>query len=338
MACGTSSFLKRAAWWLSAPGLAGWRGSARHLARAFLPTVGGFRPNFHVGEYRVLIQTATGRRWLLDAETGRTLDDAPSPEPWPTAPPALAEYKAVVIESGRRIVALEGRTGREVWTTTITPSSMVSGDPPQLRVARWRDTILVLTQTSLGARLQRLDANTGKPLWATMPLLAADTLPPTDWGLDKDAVYLPQGSKLIALSLADGNLLWEKQFPRMAASWRVSREGHFLIVHPARIPEWQFQFRSPFGAVQWGICLPPEERPGSGCPLLAFDPATGRIVQRWNFPAGPMRWRTYPAEPSLWPVVEVGQRSGDAGMTVISTRGGLVVTIGGQAWGLRARE
>ena len=37
----------------------------------------------------------------------------------------------------------------------------------------------------------------------------------------------------------------------------------------------------------------------------------------------------------MWPVVEIAQRSGDAGMTVISTHGGLVVTVGEQVWGLR---
>src|SRR5260370_38629371 len=109
-----------------------------------------------------------------------------------------------------------------------------------------------------------------------MPLLDPHTADKSDWGIDEETVYLPQGRKLLALSLADGKPRWETMLTGPAASWRASREGASLLVYPASVTEWRFQFRSPLGAVQWGLSLPPEERPGSGCPLLALDPQPGR--------------------------------------------------------------
>ena len=302
----------------------------------FLPKIGRFYSEYFAGADRVLIQTASGRRWLLDAETGRTLHDAPtSSEPWPIAPQGLPDNRLLLVVD-RRIVVLDAHTGDEVWSTTVRAPSAISSESPRVLVRG--KTILVLTQTNLGSRLQRLDDSTGKPLWPTMPLLAPDTPETSDWGLDNDCFYLAQDRKLIALSLADGKPRWETSQAGPAGTWRAQRESDFLLVYPTKVSEWRFQFRSPIVAVQWGIGLPPEERPGSGCPLLALDPATGRILQRWNFPAGPLSLRSYPAEPSMWPVLNCERVLGDAGMTVISTGSGLVVTVGGRAWGLRSRD
>jgi outer membrane protein assembly factor BamB len=321
-----SAFSGRVLWQREAPGA------------AFLPTRGRFLPTYFAASERVLIQTATGRRLLLDADTGRTLADDPSPQPWPTAPLLFADHRILVVEDGRRLVALDDRTGREIWTSAVNPPSTISGEPPSVRVSHWSKTVLVLTQTNLGPRLQCLDADTGKPAWATMPFLDPGTTDPADWGVDEKTVYVPQCRKLIALALADGKTRWETTLPGPGTAWRASNEIEFLLVHPARVPEWRFQFRSPLLAVQWGISLPPEERPGAGYPLLALNPATGRIEQRWNLPAGPMRSHSYPTETAMWPSFEIMRGTSPAGLNVLQTLGymrtHIVLTLGGRAWGM----
>ena len=273
----------------------------------------------------MLIQTATGRRWLLDAETGATIADVPTtPKPWPAVPHWLPHANRILLTTDTsRVVAIDSQTGAEGWTFAVNAPSTIAGRPPQILVGT--NSVLVLTQTNLGQRLQRLDAATGKPIWPKMPFLDPLTPDQSEWAIDEDTVYLPQGNKLVALSLADGKPRWETALTGPAASWRAVREGSFLLAYPAKVPEWRFQFRSPLGAVQWGVSLPPEERPGAGCPLLALDPATGRLVQRWSFPAGSIRLRSYPAEKAFWPAVGVEHGSGAAGLTVTSMRGGLVV-------------
>jgi outer membrane protein assembly factor BamB len=302
----------------------------------FLPTVGRFYVNYYVDREHVLIQTATGRRWLLDAENGRTVQDEPTAvEPWPEAPQWLADERILVVPDSSSIVVLDA-AGRVVWTARVTAPSAISGQPPSVLVSM--NALLILTQTSLGPRLQRLDPATGKPVWPRTPLLDDSTTAKSAWAIDEDTVYVPQGRKLVALSLTDGKPRWETALAGPAASWRAARVGDFLLVHPAHVAEWRLQFRSPLAAVQWGLSWPPEERPGAGCPVHALDPQTGRIVQRWNVPAGSLRLQSYPAASSLWPAVDVERASGDAGVSVSATRGGLVVTVGGHVWGLHARK
>src|SRR5260370_41531648 len=101
-----------------------------------------------------------------------------------------------------------------------------------------------------------------------MPLLDPHTADKSDWGIDEETVYLPQGRKLLALSLADGKPRWETMLTRPAASWRASREGASLLVYPASVTEWRFPFRSPLGAVHWRFSLRPHDEPRCRCPAL----------------------------------------------------------------------
>jgi outer membrane protein assembly factor BamB/tetratricopeptide (TPR) repeat protein len=303
----------------------------------FLPTLGCFHTNYYADREQVLIQTASGRRWLLHAEDGTTIADLPtSREPWPATPRRLADDRILLVPDFSTVVVLDAASGRDAWTATVNAPSAISGVPP--RVLVHKETVLVLTQTNLGPRLQRLDAATGKPAWSKMPLLDPRISDVSDWAIDDGTVYLPQGNKLVALSLVDGKQRWETTLTGSAASWRIARASDCLLACPATVPEWRFEFRSPLGAVQLGLSMPPEQRPGTGCPVLALDSGTGRVVQRWNLSAGGLRMRSYAAEPSLWPGAFVERVSAEVGLGCCTTPGGLVVTLGGRAWGLRARE
>jgi hypothetical protein len=198
--------------------------------------------------------------------------------------------------------------------------------------------LLVVIQTNLGPRLQRHDSVSGKPLWKGIPLLDPGPLHPSDCDMDTKMIYLARGRKLVALSLVDGKIRWETTLRGPEGTWRVRRWGDYLLAYPRAVTEWQIRFRSPWGAVQWAIGLPPEERPGSSCPILALDAATGKLVQCWNFPAGGLRMRSKPADPSSWFTMEVVRGLEDAGMNVIAVPNGLVVALGGQVWGLRPRD
>ena len=198
-------------------------------------------------------------------------------------------------------------------------------------------SLLVLTPSNLGPQLQRLNAETGTAVWESTVRLADTAYDPANWADDGTVLFLAQGRRLTALTLADGRKRWDVPLTGPDWSWRIRRCGDYLLAWPQATAEQRFTARCPLGALQWGLSRPPEESPGRGCPLLAFDAATGRLVQRWNLPASSLRVRVTPVEPGFVPF-EFSRGLRDAEMRVVPTANGLVVAVGGRAWGLFGAE
>ncbi len=240
---------------------------------------GRFSSYYRADTETVLVQIC-GQRRLLDAATGRAIQQAADGgELWRRPPLELDEQTLAIVPDNRHIVLLDGRTGTVRWTRTLTTGTTLSGEIPQLLGGG--DLLLCVTPTNIGYELQRLDRATGKPVWPQPYLLAMKTLDTSGWSFDHDTVYFAEDRLLTARSLADGGGLWQRPL-EPGASWRVRRVGDFLAVYPV-LPaaREQLRFRSPLGPVQWNMdrSLTPE----AVFPVLCCDPKTGERIERLNF-------------------------------------------------------
>jgi tetratricopeptide (TPR) repeat protein len=292
------------------------------------PPRGRFFSASHASSTRLLVQTATGRRWLLDAATGRLLDDSPtSSQPWPAPPRVLDANTLALVADSRRVLTLDASTGKECWHIDLPGATTRTGEPPQ--ILNRGDVLLLVTPTNLGYRLDRLDRTSGKLSWPRPCLLNLDRLDTTTWTLGDDSVAFAHDHFVEAHSLADGRLLWERPLPE-AASWTVRRVGDGLLAYPDVAARPYFRFQSLGLSVQWKR-VEPLDAP-AGFPVLGFDARTGRLVQRLNFPGFPRAQLRPDSLGSLVVCASLASGSG-AHLLTVGLRGG-VVALAGEVWGL----
>lgn len=240
---------------------------------------GCFSAHYHAGAQTVLMQMS-GKRWLLDATTGRLLQRmTDSRDLWPRPPLPLDERALCVIADKRQIVLLDALTGRPRWSHALRGGTTLSGEAP-LVLGRG-DVLLLVTPANIGYFLQRLDRGSGKPLWPQPRLLSMKALDAAAFALDEEAIYWVEDPTLCARSLTDGRSLWRHSL-HGANAWQIQRVGDYVIVHPVpSVEAGRFRFRSVLGSVQWqiGALLAPEVVFAVSC----LDAKTGQLVQRWNF-------------------------------------------------------
>ena len=284
----------------------------------------------------LLVQTSGGRRWLLDAATGNLLHDDPTAgEPWPRVPVLLPDGGVCITTDARTVVRLDAASGRETWSYTLPGVTTRTGEAPRLAVGP--DALLLAWATNIGWRLQRLDPAKGTLLWSDPPLVNVGELDVDGWSVDADAFYGVQDRVLFARSLKDGGVLWERPLAGPAGSWQTRRVGDALLAYPAETRGARFQFRWLAAALQWEGWFPPEGESGRGYSVMCCDAKTGRLVQRLNFPVDP------------WAFVRLDENGGGLlpafAVATVEMRPlfhlsaeGLVVAVGGRAWGLARRN
>ena len=131
-----------------------------------------------VGETTLLVQ-ASGRRWFLDAATGKIRHEAPATlEAW-SRKPLLLKEKVCLTSDAKTVEMLDGSTAKVEWTYTLPGKTTRSGEPPLVVGAK--DALFVVEPENIGYRLQRLTGLTGKPMWQRPPLLALESLEPAAW-------------------------------------------------------------------------------------------------------------------------------------------------------------
>ena len=123
---------------------------------------------------------------------------------------------------------------------------------------------------------------------AAAPIADGQDAGPGAWTFDTDAVYSIEESLLVARSLADGEIMWQKPLSGAGmraignAAWQARRVGEYLLVSPQAFgSDAQFRFRSPLGTLQWNVG--PLLAPEAVYPLSCYDPKTGQLVQRLHF-------------------------------------------------------
>jgi outer membrane protein assembly factor BamB len=289
---------------------------------------GRFFACYRAGPSRILLQASAGRRWLLDAATGRLLDDAPaSTRPWAAPPRLLDAHTLLLVDGNRRVLALDIQTGKERWHHDLAGWTTWSGEPPQV-LARG-DTLLLLSPTNAGYRFGPLDRDGGKTAWTHRFPVQLKRVDTASWALDDERVAFAHDHFLAVHSLADGRLVWERPLPE-ASSWTVRRVGDALLAYPETAPRRLFRFLSLGGSLQWEKDEPLDAP--AGWPLLCFDFRSGELIQRMNFPAFPRAHRRPGTPGSLVVASSLAPASGVSPLR-LGPRGG-VVSLAGDVWGL----
>jgi outer membrane protein assembly factor BamB len=302
----------------------------------------GFAPHLVASEKTVLVRPASGRRWLLDAASGKLLlDKKEGSTPWLRPPLTLGTDAVAVMPSANRVELVDPQTGRTRWSHVETADSTLSGEP--LDVAGAGEVLLVIVPTNLGYEVQRLDIRNGRAMWPRAYFLTTEQLPPsrTGWAFSTDAIFLAREGMLTALSPADGSVKWEQPLDLMRserppdASWDLFLHNGRVFACPAEQSRIVWRFSWLLAGSQWTMN-------DSRFVLLAHNAGTGRATNFWGFPRdkGPV-WRERtraswaPVLPRLW-VSRVAVRP--SGPTVLPTRKGVAVVAGGKVWVLKPKE
>jgi hypothetical protein len=211
---------RRVAWVLGAGGAPGYRPVG-------FPDAPRFGPEFFASGRLVVAQLSGGRRWFLQADTGRRLD-APGFEEatagvWWAQPPAEVGANRLAVSDGPGLVrVLNLVTGRVTWTHLEGGDASLTGEPPQVR--GWNDALLIAVRRNHGVELDRLDLAEGKSVWTGGPaFLDADRVNLAHADADADHVYAAAGRTLTAFTLKTGRAEWEAELPDThgAGGWVV---------------------------------------------------------------------------------------------------------------------
>src|SRR5262249_5682156 len=152
-----------------------------------------------------------------------------------------------LVRDGRHVTLFDIATGREAWSVRGSAVSRIDGESPRLFAGS--ASLLVVTPSNLGPQLQRLDVETGTPVWKNTVRLADTPHDPANWADDGTTLFLTQGRRLTALTLADGKTRWDVPLTGPDGAWCVRRSVDYLLVWPQATAEGRFTFRSPLGAL-----------------------------------------------------------------------------------------
>jgi outer membrane protein assembly factor BamB/tetratricopeptide (TPR) repeat protein len=207
----------------------------------------GFNPAYFVRGDRLLIQGG-GRRWLLQAATGRLCGQGDAPEAWPWPPLALGKRSVGVVRDARTVERIDLETGRTLWTWTAPGRTTASGEQPLLVGDESR--LLVVISENIGYRLQRLDPETGRARWREMPVLGLDRLDPQGWVVGEEVVFCGRRGGVEVRSLGDGAVLHSRNLP--GETWRLLPARDGVLAWPAEANAVGVRCRWLWGEVQWG--------------------------------------------------------------------------------------
>ena len=124
---------------------AGYMDRTRSVSRRAAPGAsfpvpeGYFQPAYHHCGKGVHIQTAAGRRWLLDYRSGHLLYDAPaSANPWPAPPVSLGPHHFILVPDPRHARPRRWQYGtKHLWTFVVNaPSAIPNQRPPRSRLSQ----------------------------------------------------------------------------------------------------------------------------------------------------------------------------------------------------------
>jgi outer membrane protein assembly factor BamB len=274
----------------AATGLVLWSRWAPAAHLGLLEPSGTFCPHFLAAADRLLVQTASGHCWLVDAASGRLLQDwTNSSQPWRCAP-VLIEPQAACLGTGpKRVVLLDLNSGKERWHFDLTePSSLAGEMPDYFAQGNW---LYVLSHRNYGTTVQAVDLRSGSPRWPQDRFLARKLLTAKQVCVNDQAICHIAENVLHAHSLADGKPLWTIPLADLVAYWRVELMGPSAIVWPANLRASRPAQAPPLLAM--GKAGPELKVAAVGESVLSSLPVgvcnlrTGRLIQRLNLSPAP---------------------------------------------------
>lgn len=301
---------------------------------------GQFFPCFSSTEDRLIVQTGAGSAWLLDATNGRVLSQTPAPEEsWQGPPLTLPENRFCIVESANQIVLRKHENGEEIWAVNLPGFTTATGELPQIHLVG--KVLLVVVPTNLGYRFQLLSLATGKSFEGQPILLRQARLLPCHWSVDGDTLVTLGQDALAAWSLADGRRLWEKPMPPGTTNWRIMNCGPSLTLAVENSLTARFQFHWLSAQVQWDCLRQRSSDPANALALILFEPRTGHLVQRMNFPASRLDIKLTANHGPLQLLPRLTRvANGEPGVVCVfvARKRTLIVANGNQCWGLQAND
>jgi len=307
---------------------------------------GCFSAYYYAGAETVLIHSS-GRRWLLDAATGRQIHQAAdSRDLWQRAPLEMDERTLCVVSDTRHVLLLNSRTGQCLWEHQSNAGTSLSGELPT--VLGRGDLLFYVQPANIGYLLHRIDRETGKSVWPRPQLLEANTVDVSAWTFDPDAVFSFEDRFLIARSLTDGTVLWRQPLLNVGPlslpcdAWQARRVGDYLAVSPQVSVSARFRFRSPLGPLQWDLSS--LAAPETIFPLSFYDPKTGQLVQRLNLRIeSPLRttsaMRGFQEDGGRMRIVRTSSiLASEDGPVIRLDTPCPFVAVGGEIWGLTSKS
>jgi outer membrane protein assembly factor BamB len=226
---------------------------------------GKFNPHYLVQQDRVLIQTTGGRRWLLAARTGQTIQDvATGLQQWLQSPVALDKDDGFCLSAEPDRLVRLGIDGQQLGSYELGHPMTLRGELPQL-IHGPGASPLVLVPRNYGTTVRRLATAVGASDLEDR-LLSTNNLEVEEVTFDGRALYHVSENTLYANALADGKALWTSPLSGPKGHWRVMLAGKNLIVWPVGSPIGK-------GASSFSVSL--------------YESETGRLVQRLNLASSP---------------------------------------------------
>jgi len=286
---------KRVAWVLGTNGKPGFRPLC-------FPDAPRFGSEYFATDTLIVVQLTNGKRWFVNAETGKVLEfpgsDFPTARtPWMLPPTEVEANRLAVSDGPGTVRMLHLATGRMYRTHQQDSEVSLAGPPPQVRA--WGGTILIAVTRNQGVELDRFNMKEGATAWATPAFLDATQVRLANADADADRVYLPVQNKVAAFALKDGKSAWEAKLPDThgAGGWVVKAGSKCIIAYPEnaipRVPmaEVFAQITRSFRAAPQLERLPAlaatvyDAWVTRVVPILLLDPETGKELARFDIPA-----------------------------------------------------
>ncbi|MBY0512938.1 MAG: hypothetical protein K2P78_03390 [Gemmataceae bacterium] len=272
-----------------------------------------FEPRYGVVAGRLLVQLSDGRRWFIDAASGRVTGcdgeeiegpvppgyGAPTaPTPWASAPTLIGRHRIAVADGPGLVRLIDTESGEwSVGYAADGPSSLTGASS---QIGAFNGRALVAVYRSHGVELDRL----ASAPWHDGPAyIDAARIDLAHACADADRVYLPVGNRVCAVAWRDGHMAWDVELPSAppGSSWAVHPGRGALIVHPCQpIPRitrqsvmqhtlHEFAMRPAGGRLPGLAAAAYDAWVDRTIPVLVLDPKTGAVLDRLDLPArGPV--------------------------------------------------
>jgi outer membrane protein assembly factor BamB len=204
---------------------------SEHGAIHFLDGAPTYAPAWIVHENRVLLQTSTGERLRLDANSGTVLAREPTGlNPWASPPIPFENERWLVAESPLQIRLIREGNLRPLWVRQQDGEASTTGELPRMQMLG--PSLYTATSRNYGIELERLQPGTGEPMWRKPRVLPAGTIRLEAAEANREHLVIPVENRLVALQSTDGREAWHRDMP-FAAGWQVRLGRSAVIAFPS---------------------------------------------------------------------------------------------------------